>query len=790
MARCVELDEGVDSPVTAELLSCLKLLGHLATDSETSVGGVHSGTVPSTPSPNAADGPAALFPVGFGRFELRGVLGTGGFGVVFRAFDPELDREIALKIPRPDIAALPSLQSRFLREAQAAAALDHPGILPVFETGRIGPIAYISTALCCGPSLSEWLTVRHEAPTTSQAAELVRRLAQAVQHAHDRGVLHRDLKPSNVLLEPRLREAAELADYQPRITDFGLAKRLDATAQHTKEGALLGTPRYMAPEQVAARNDAISVRTDVYALGVILYELLAGSPPFVADSDVKTMAMILDTEPGPPHRPESRIDRDLASICLTCLRKAPAERYASARELADDLGRYLRGEPVVARPLSRALRTIRWCHRRPMVAALSGSLAVLLLAFVIGSWLMMARERTIRRAAEWKQLFAEHAIDDMYLSIDKWASGAPASEELRREFLLKSLEFYDALANEQSSDPAARHRISTALQRMANIQAHLRMPKEAAATRKRCLALLDRLVAEFPERNDYAFARFQCLLSSALDHAALKDGASESSAVEMAYSEIEALLRKDPDNPTYLDAASAVGSAVGNFEYHRGQIATAIATWNEVIERAQRLADRYPDRPLYKKHIAAGWRCLANHAANEERFEQAAELYARCASMLETIADALPEYYDLRSGQATAIISVAFMDGHLHRFDSVAKRAATADRIFAQLAQEHPHEPDIHGAYCRALWDVGYILHQEGQQHDGKAFMVRALEMARRLVDEHPDYLPHRDWLITMLRSCPAPELRDDELAAKLEAAEPSATALDSSQRPGGQLGL
>jgi hypothetical protein len=203
MARCVELDEGVDSPVTAELLSCLKLLGHAATATETSVGGAHSGTVPSNAGPKAPEGPAALFPTRFGRFELRGILGTGGFGVVFRAFDPELDREIALKIPRPDIAALPGLQSRFLREAQAAAALDHPGIVPVFETGRIGPIVYISTALCCGPSLADWLTVCRKTLPPSQAAELVRQLAQAVQHAHDRGVLHRDLKPSNVLLEPR-----------------------------------------------------------------------------------------------------------------------------------------------------------------------------------------------------------------------------------------------------------------------------------------------------------------------------------------------------------------------------------------------------------------------------------------------------------------------------------------------------------------------------------------------------------------------------------------------------------
>jgi serine/threonine-protein kinase len=454
---------------------------------------------------------------------------------------------------------------------------------------------------------------------------------------------------------------------------------------------------------------------------------------------------------------------------LTCLCKDPAERYPSARALADDLGRYLRGEPVVARPLSRGMQAVRWCRRRPLIAGLSGTLAALAVAIVIGSWVMTARERAIRRAAEWKQHFAEQAIDDMYLSIDKWASGKPASEELRREFLLKALDFYDALAQEQSSDPAARRRICSALQRMANIQAHLRMPGEAAATRKRCLALLDALIAEFPDRNDYAFERFQCLLASAYDHAALKDDASMVTALEQAYTAMVALLAKEPANPDYLDAASAVSHVYAGKLYEGGNVARAVAMWDEVVERAERLAATYPDRPLYRKHIANGLRSLAHHAVVEEQFEQAATLFGRCADIMHEIADALPEHYDLRLSEATAIANVAFMDCRLHRFDSVAERMAAAVAILSRLAAEHPHEPDIHGAYFRALWDVGLHLHQEGRTDDGKPYFERSVQMARQLVRERPDYLPHREFLIVMLRQCPIAKLRDPELAERLE---------------------
>ena len=213
-------------------------------------------------------------PTQFGRFRILGELGRGGCGVVFHAYDPSLRREVALKVPHPEIVFTPALRSRFLNEAQAAAGLDHPNLVQVYEAGSIGPIPYIASAYCEGPTLAAWLKARQEPVPIRQAAELLARLAEGVHHAHLRGVLHRDLKPANVLLSADADSPAtdsSTLPLTPKITDFGLAKLLDGGGDQTRSGAILGTPRYMAPEQAEGRRSAIGPATDVYALGTILY---------------------------------------------------------------------------------------------------------------------------------------------------------------------------------------------------------------------------------------------------------------------------------------------------------------------------------------------------------------------------------------------------------------------------------------------------------------------------------------------------------------------------------------
>ena len=234
-----------------------------------------------------------------GRFEIRRGLGHGGFGIVFLVFDPRLNREAALKIPRPEIMVSPALRQRFLREAQSAAVLDHPNIVPIYDTGEVGPVGYILSGYCKGPTLASWLRDQPGPVAATVAAGIMSQLADAVDHAHSRGILHRDIKPANVLLEPVAEPQSGILPFAPRLSDFGLAKRLDETCGDTRAGIILGTPQCIAPEQAAGDYRNVGVQTDVYNLGVILYELLTAKPPFVGRTDSETLHKIQAADLSP-----------------------------------------------------------------------------------------------------------------------------------------------------------------------------------------------------------------------------------------------------------------------------------------------------------------------------------------------------------------------------------------------------------------------------------------------------------------------------------------------------------
>ena len=321
------------------------------------------------------------------RFELRRRLGEGGFGVVYEGWDPSLERDVAIKIPRLGGFLSNDHRERFLREARAAALLDHPGIVPVFEAGHDGEICYIATALCAGPTLSAWLKNRSEPVPFRQAALLVRQLAHSVQHAHGRGILHRDLKPGNVLLEPLENGRVDGVDfpYALRITDFGLAKIQGDLEHATRSSVVMGTPSYMAPEQAMGRVNEIGPQADVYAMGAMLYELLTGRPPLEGDSELETLQLVREEDPVRPSRLRPKTPVDLETIALTCLQKETHRRYASAEALGNDLQRFLDGDPIRARAISPLTKLWRWCRKYPVVSTLAISLIVTLTAVAIGA---------------------------------------------------------------------------------------------------------------------------------------------------------------------------------------------------------------------------------------------------------------------------------------------------------------------------------------------------------------------------------------------------------------------
>ncbi len=332
-----------------------------------------------------------------GRFELRRQLGKGGCGIVFLAFDPKLRREVALKIPRPELLLSPDARRRLHREATAAAGFDHPNLVPVYETGDIGPVCFIATVFCPGQTLSEWLERQSYPVPIRQAARLVAQLAEAVQHAHDRSVLHRDLKPNNVILQ-EVRSDPNALDpppgscplrgeyFTPRVVDFGLAKFTDQGPSETATRQILGTPKYMAPEQAQARHDDVGPEADVYALGVILYEMLVGRTPYEGASDVEVLRLSIEGNLTLPRNLRREIPRDLEAICLKAMARSPTRRYRTAIDFADDLRRFLEGLPTLARPLNAVGRAARWLRRNDQAFALVTVSTISCILLAIGMW--------------------------------------------------------------------------------------------------------------------------------------------------------------------------------------------------------------------------------------------------------------------------------------------------------------------------------------------------------------------------------------------------------------------
>ena len=382
-----------------------------------------------------------------GRFTILGELGHGGFGIVYLAQDPALGRQVALKLPRLDTLVSHDLRRRFLAEARVAARLDHPNIVPIYDVGELGDgrgasAIYIASAYCREGPLSAWIDRQGSALAPDRIARLMIGLSEGVGYLHDLGIIHRDLKPSNVLLQRfsrgsgssgsgqdsgsvgagRISAGDSDAEFIPRVADFGLARLLDQPIEYTVSGAPIGSPPYMSPEQARGQVRALGPATDVYGLGAILYVLLTGRPPFRGETTAETIRQVLNDEPVPPRRLRQGLPRDLETICLTCLQKEPGRRYASASALRDDLNRFLRDEPIRARPVSAGERVAKWARRRPATAAL---LAALALTLVVGSG-----------AVIWQWRHAVDLNEKLGLSLDQ---SVRSEEALRRQVYLEKM---------------------------------------------------------------------------------------------------------------------------------------------------------------------------------------------------------------------------------------------------------------------------------------------------------------------------------------------------------------
>ena len=375
--RCPHCAESVGTTLDNSELTCPNCGGEFVGHNADTVGvprasldetETHRGN--SEPTENRSSGRHA--PRTLGDYELIEEIARGGMGVVYKARQISLNRQVAVKLIKAGSLADERDVRRFRGEAEAAASLDHPHIVPVYDVGDHQGTHYFSMGLVSGSSLKELVATGPVA--VRDAAQLVATIAEAVAYAHRNGIVHRDLKPSNVLID---------AEGRPKVTDFGLAKNMRMQESLTDTGQVLGTPGYMPPEQAAGQLDRVGPLSDVYSLGAILYYLLTGRAPFQSSNVIEALRMVINDEPQPPRQLNQSVCRDLETICLKCLRKEPHERYESAQALADDLLRYLDGKPITARPVSLPNRIWRWCRRNPLKASLAAVAIAASLAVII-----------------------------------------------------------------------------------------------------------------------------------------------------------------------------------------------------------------------------------------------------------------------------------------------------------------------------------------------------------------------------------------------------------------------
>jgi hypothetical protein len=373
-------------------------------------------------------------PVGgtVGRFVIRGKLGAGAFGTVYRAYDPQLDRVVALKVPNPGVMADAKRAERFLREAKAAANLRHPHIVPVFDAGKDGDTYYIASAFIEGQPLAD--SIPEGGTDFERAARLVRDLADALAYAHEEGIVHRDVKPQNVMVDKQDRV---------HLMDFGLASRQDEAARLTSDGTVMGTPAYMAPEQAKGQKGEARPATDQYAVGAVLYELLTGGVPFTGPLPV-VIHNVIHAEPDPPRKCRPDIPKDLETICLKAMAKRPEDRYANCQELADDLRRWLEGEPITARRMLFTERAARWVKKEPKLAASVATFALLLVLSIV-----------LVSAAARRADTARHDAESAVAQAEQDAANAKAAEEREAQATVQTLGALGTASQERKKARAA-----------------------------------------------------------------------------------------------------------------------------------------------------------------------------------------------------------------------------------------------------------------------------------------------------------------------------------------------
>jgi serine/threonine-protein kinase len=662
---------------------------------------------------------------------ILGVVGRGGMGVVYKAQHLRLGRLVALKMVLAGAHAGREELARFRHEAEALASLQEPHIVQVYEVGEHDHNPYLALEFVDGASLDQKLGT---AQPPRQAAELVETLARAIYCAHLRGVIHRDLKPANVLLT---------AQGMPKITDFGLAKRLGEPDSRTKTGTVMGTPSYMAPEQAAGKTSAIGPATDIYGLGAIFYQLLTGRPPFAAATPLETIQQVQSADPVAPTRIQPKVPADLETICLKCLHKEPPGRYASAFDLAEDLRRFLAGEPILARPVPLRERLWKWARRRPAAAALIVVSALMVVSLGAGlawhtarlSWERDYAERNFRRALQ--------AVDQMLTEVaEEELAFEPRMEEKRRALLQRALDFYKEFLQERGADPAVRKETGLAYKRMGDIFRLLEQYDPARQAYDQAITLFGQLAADFPLVPEYRHDLATChnFQGEALRQASRPREAR--AAYQSAMKLQQQLVAEHATQLVYQQDLARTNYNFGILLKEDNHPEEAESAFLQASGALEKLLKQDPEEPKYLQHLARSYLNLGPVLRAGKRPQLAQQCYDQAIALLKKLEARYPHNPDYQHELGVGFLNLGNLLASSKQ-DQADKAYAQAHKRFQDLAHDFPRVPIYRQKLANLCNSLGSLRARMGNLAEAKIEWEKALALFDELAVERPNVLTH-----------------------------------------------
>jgi serine/threonine-protein kinase len=729
---------------------------------------------PRTPSSQRAAAAGAI-----PGYEILDELGRGGMGVVYRARQKNPNRLVALKTVLAGANAGAEMLARFQTEINAAAQLQHPNIVQIFEVGEQDGRPFFSMELAPGGTLAQKL--RGIPFPVRPSAQLVETLARAIHHAHQHGIVHRDLKPANILLVSGGVVSGELSGETPlttqdsplttpKITDFGLAKILtdqravSGLPGQTQSGAIMGTPSYMSPEQASGRTKAIGPAADIYALGAILYEMLTGRPPFRAESSLETLQQVLSQDPVPPRLWQPKVPHDLETVCLKCLEKEPRQRYADAEALAEDLRRFLAGEPVWARRTPLWERAWKWAHRRP-VAAASLAISSLAVAFLLAGWMLFtvqlqaARDRADENATRFQQQKEEaekqwhraetnyaralQAVDELLTRVgESRLTSVPEMDRVRQDLLQEALRHCQAFLRESDSpDPHIRRETGLAYQRTARIKSLLGEREQACEDLRQAVALQKQLVNEF---GDQALYR-QDLAKS---HHNLGIYGRNDTQAEEAYRQAldlkEQLVREEEQIAEHRASLAKTLVALGILYRRTNRTDSAEKTYRRAIELQERLTQEQPQESEHQDQLANTYYNLGILYRQTARLEEACQVWSRALALREELVKRHSQVLAFQRNLANSYNVLAVGHQESGRMALAAETYLKAVALNERLARDHPAIPDYQWSLAVNHANLGRLYLAFNEPGPALAASEKALGILKPLVHNYPRTAEYR----------------------------------------------